>query len=125
MGKAIRYTLKFWKRLKVYLKSLHLEIDNNASERALRGPVVGRKNWNFAGSSRGAETAAILFTLIETCKRNKIDPQLYLKEVLERIPNWRENAISQLTPRNWVKIRKDLDIPANFYEVPGAKIRNS
>jgi tetratricopeptide (TPR) repeat protein len=65
-------------RLEVYLSDGHLEIDNNAAERAIRGLAIGRKNWLFAGSEAGGQTAAVAYTLIETAKLNAVDPQAWL-----------------------------------------------
>ena len=64
-----------------------LNIDNNASERALRAVAVGRKNWLFAGSDAGGRTAAVLYTMTQTCRRLGLDPFVYLQDVLTRLPN--------------------------------------
>lgn len=72
-----------------------------AAERALRGVAVGRRNWTFAGSDRGGERAAAIYTLIETCKLNDIDPQAWLADVLARLPDHPARRISDLLPWNW------------------------
>lgn len=63
-----------------------LNIDNNASERALRAVAVGRKNWLFAGSDAGGKTAAVLYTMTQTCRRHGLDPFVYLQDLLTRLP---------------------------------------
>jgi hypothetical protein len=78
-----------------------LEIDNNPAERALRGVAVGRKNYLFAGSDRGGERAAAIYSLIETAKLNDLDPQAWLRDVLERIADHPNNRIGELLPWNW------------------------
>jgi len=79
-GKAVRYMLNHWKGLTLFLKDPRIPLDNNAAERILRGPVVGRKNFYGNRSKRGAKVAAILYSLIETAKLNGIDPSVYLRQ---------------------------------------------
>ena len=86
------------KRLRPYQDDGHLEIDNNAAERAMRGIAVGRKNWLFAGSQSGGKSAAIAFTLIETAKLNRIDPQAWLTWVLARIADQKITRLDELLP---------------------------
>ena len=73
---------------------------NNAAERALRGLALGRKSWLFAGSERGAERAALMYTLIQTAKLNNVDPQAWLADVLGRIADTPQTQISELLPWN-------------------------
>ena len=79
-GKAVRYMLKHWDGLTLFLEDPSVALDNNAAERVLRGPVVGRKNFYGNRSKRGAKVAAILYSLIETAKLNGIDPAKYLED---------------------------------------------
>src|SRR5918993_951246 len=74
IGKAIAYALNHWTALTRFLEDGRICMSNNAAERALRGIAVGRRNWTFAGSDRGGERAAAIYTLIETCKLNGVDP---------------------------------------------------
>ena len=76
-------------------------LTNNAAERALRGVAVGRRNWTFAGSDRGGERAAAIYTLIETAKLNGVDPQAWLADVLARLPDHPAKRIGDLLPWNW------------------------
>jgi transposase len=97
---AIRYALSRWIALSRYIDDGRLEIDNNAAERALRAVALGRKNYLFAGSDAGGEHAAALYSLIGTAKLNGIDPEAYLRHVLERIADHPITRINELLP--WV-----------------------
>lgn len=95
---AIQYTLTRWVALTRYLDDGHIELDNNAAERAIRALVLGRRNYLFAGSDAGGESAACLYSLIGSCRLNGIDPQAYLHYVLERIAEHRINRVEELLP---------------------------
>jgi hypothetical protein len=97
---AVRYALGRWEALLRYCEDGHLEIDNNAAERALRAVALGRKNYLFAGSDRGGESAAAIYSLIGTAKLNGIDPESYLRNVLSRIAEHPINRIDELLPWN-------------------------
>ncbi len=86
LGEAFTYARNQWAALNRYVEDGDLAIDNNAAERALRGIPVGRKNWLFAGSDEGGRRAAVLYRLIESAKRVGLNPEAYLKDLLERIP---------------------------------------
>jgi transposase len=101
LAKAFRYMLARWPALTRCFADGRLEIDNNPAERALRGVAVGRKNYLFAGSDRGGERAAAIYSLIETAKLNGLDPQAWLRDVLERIADHPNNRIGELLPWNW------------------------
>jgi len=98
LGIAINYALKRWVALTRYCDDGEIEIDNNAAERALRGPVLSRKNFLFAGSDAGGERAAAMYTLLQTAKLNDLDPEAYLRRVLERIADHPINRIEELLP---------------------------
>lgn len=95
---AIQYTLTRWAALTRYVENGSIEIDNNAAERAIRALVLGRRNYLFAGSDAGGETAARLYSLIGTCRLNRIDPHAYLHYVLEHIAEHTINRIDELLP---------------------------
>lgn len=101
MGEAITYALNQWTALCVYLLDGELNIDNNKSENALRRIAVGRKNWLFCGSDTGGRTAAVLFSLIATCRRHDVNPFEYLRDVLTRIAAHPHNRLADLLPQNW------------------------
>lgn len=98
---AIRYALSNWAALKKYLENGRLQIDNNNSERVLRSVVVGRKNWLFAGSDEGGRRAAIIYSLVATCKRHGVDPFVYFRDVLVRVSTHPASDIKALFPQNW------------------------
>jgi transposase len=97
---AIRYALARWSALSRYVDDGHIEIDNNAAERSLRAVCLGRKNFLFAGSDDGGERAAAIYTLTGSAKLNGLDPELYLRQVLERIAEHPIQRISELLPWN-------------------------
>jgi len=100
-GMAISYTLSNWDALIRYCSDGDLEIDNNAAERSLRGIAVGRRNWTFLGSDKGGRTAAILTTITATCKRLRIDPFEYLRDILQHISTYPQNNLDDLLPDKW------------------------
>ncbi|MBB4861153.1 transposase [Novosphingobium chloroacetimidivorans] len=98
---AVRYALSRWQALGRYLDDGRLEIDNNAAERALRGVALGRKNWLFAGSDKGGERAAAIYSLIETAKLNGVDPEAWLRDTINRIADHPNRQIDDLLPWNY------------------------
>jgi hypothetical protein len=101
LAEALRYTLNQWEALRVYTTCGRLAIDNNSSERAHRGIAIGRKNWLFVGSERGGHAAAVHFTFIASCVRNKVDPFAWLVDVLERLPTTKKEDLRELLPHRW------------------------
>jgi transposase len=104
-AKAIAYTLNNWSGLVRFLDDGRLCMTNNAAERALRCVAVGRHNWTFVGSDEGGRRAAAIYTLVETCKLNNIDPRAWLADVLARLPDHPARRISELLPWNWKRDR--------------------
>ncbi|BCA63476.1 transposase [Sphingomonas sp. HMP9] len=99
MAKAIAYGTKRWAALTRFLDDGRLEIGNNIAERALRGVAIGRRNWLFAGSRVGGERAAAIYTVIQTCKANGVDPQAYIADVIARIAyDWPASRWDELLP---------------------------
>lgn len=101
MGEAITYLRRQWRAFTRFLDDGDLAIDNNASERALRMVAIGRKNWLFAGSDAGGRRAAILYSLVATCKNIGVDPFAYLRDVIARVSTHPMRRIEELTPRGW------------------------
>jgi transposase len=101
LAKAIRYSLSRWTALTRYTTDGRLEMTNNAVERAIRPLALTRKNYLFAGSDSGGMRAAAMYTLIESAKMNRLDPEAYLRDVLARIADHSINRIGELLPWNW------------------------
>jgi transposase len=101
MGQAIGYALSNWPALCRYTEAGFLAIDNNASERALRGLAIGRKNWLFCGSDQGGRTAAVLASVLLSCQRHRLDPFVYLRDVLTRLPEHPVDRLEELLPDRW------------------------
>lgn len=100
IARAIGYTLTRWTALTRYRDDGRIEIDNNAAERALRGVALGRNNYLFMGSDAGGERAAGIYSLVETAKLNRLDPEAYLRDVLGRIADHPINRVDELLPWN-------------------------
>ena len=102
MAKALVYGRKRWHALTRFLDEGTAEIDNNIAERAMRSVAIGRKNWLFSGSRAGGERAAAIYSVIETCKLNGIEPQAYITETIEKIASgWPASRWDELMPWNW------------------------
>ena len=104
-GRAVRYTLKNWTALTRYCEDGDLEIDNNATERSIRGVAVGRRNWMFFGSDRGRKTAAVLRSFVASCQRAGVEPFAWFQDALSRIASHPINRIAELLPHNWASAR--------------------
>lgn len=100
LGKATAYCIERWDNLLAYLEDGSLEIDNNLAENAIRPIALGRKNYLFAGSNRGAERGAMMYSFFATCKKNEVNPYQWLKTVLEVIPTYKVNKLTELLPQN-------------------------
>ena len=105
-GKAIRYALGQWESVVVYVGDGRVEIDNNPCERAIRPTAVGKKNWLFFGEAKAGERSAIVYTIIESCRRRGIDPYAYLRDALTRLPSMTNWQIREITPEAWGKTQR-------------------
>ena len=101
LAKAIDYLLKRWPSFTRFLEDGRICLSNNAAERAMRGVALGRRSWLFAGSDRGGQRAAAMYSLITTAKMNDVDPQAWLADVLSRIADHPAQKIDELLPWNW------------------------
>jgi transposase len=102
-GQAIAYTLKNWAALTCYCSDGDLLIDNNATERSLRGFAVGRNNWTFFGSDNGGKTAAVLRSFVSSCELVSIDPFAWFRDVLSRIAEYPITRLEELLPHRWAQ----------------------
>lgn len=100
-AKALNYSLNRWPALTRYLEDARLPIDNNHDEQQIRPWATGRKNWLFAGTLAAGKRAAAITSLIQTAKLNGLDPYVYLRDVLKRLPTQRASEIGQLLPHRW------------------------
>jgi hypothetical protein len=85
-----------------------VEIDNNGVENAIRPTAVGKKNWLFIGAAEAGERSAIIYTVIESCRRRGLDPYAYLKDVLTRLPHMTNHQVADITPEAWGKAQRKL-----------------
>ena len=104
-GQAMAYTLENWNELTLYATNGRIEIDNNLVENAIRPTAIGKKNWLFIGDADTGQRSAIIYTLIECCRRRGIDPQAYLRDVLTRLPAATNKMIPEFTPAKWADAR--------------------
>jgi hypothetical protein len=103
-GQAVNYILKNWTALTRYVENPDLSIDNNHTERSLRGWAVGRNNWTFFGSDRGGRTAAVLRSFVASCELVKVDPFAWFHDVLSRIADHSVSRLDRLLPHRWAPV---------------------
>jgi transposase len=103
-GQAVNYILKNWTALRRYCEDPDLSIDNNHTERSLRGWAVGRNNWTFFGSDRGGKTAAVLRSFVASCELVKVDPFAWFQDVLSRIGSHPITRLDELLPHCWLSV---------------------
>jgi len=106
LGGAIDYALGQWRTLEVYLDDGRVELDNNLVENAIRPTAIGKKNWLFVGDADAGQRSAIIYTLIENCRRRGLDPFAYLRDVLIRLPNMTNRQIPEVIPAAWGKPKR-------------------
>jgi transposase len=109
IGEAFGYALNQWKALMRPLEAGYLELDNGASERALKPVALGRKNWLFAGSDEGGRTAATLMSICTTCKDLGVEPFAYLRDVLDRVSTHPHSRIDELLPDRWAQLKAEAE----------------
>jgi transposase len=112
MGEALKYLLNQRLPLQRFLTDGRIPLDNNACERAIRPIAIGRRNWLFAGSERGGKAAAVIYTLIESCKIANVNPQAYLADVLIRVSTHPASRTEELLPSNWAALLEREAVPA-------------
>jgi transposase len=112
VARAMDYMLKRWQAFTRFLDDGRICLTNNAAERALRGIAIGRKAWLFAGSDRGGERAAAMYSLIMTARMNDVDPRAWLADVLARIADHPASRLDELLPWHWPRPREDRNLAA-------------
>ena len=113
IGQAMHYLRNQRSTLTRFLRDGKVPIDNNACERSIRPIAIGRRNWLFAGSMRGGRAAAVIYSLIESCRIADVDPIEYLSDVLGRIAAQPEAEMGDLVPANWAPARSSDDAAVN------------
>jgi transposase len=108
MGLAVSYALGQWESLQVYLREPKIEIDNNLVENAIRPTALGKKNWLFFGDADAGERSAIIYSIIESCRRHGVEPYTYLHDVLTRLPSLTNRQIKDIVPKAWAAATKNL-----------------
>jgi transposase len=106
LAQAIDYALGQWPTLTVYLNDGRVEIDNNLVENAIRPTAIGKKNWLFIGDAGAGQRSAIIYTIIESCRRRGLDPYAYLRATLTRLPNLTNRQIPEVVPAVWSKTQR-------------------
>jgi hypothetical protein len=104
-GKAIAYALDHWEALNLYLEHGTFEIDNNLVENAIRPTAIGKKNFLFFGSPNSGQTSAVIYSLVETCRKLDINPSEYFKELLDALPTMQQSEAADWTPVRWAATR--------------------
>jgi len=112
LGEALVYALNQFRALTEYLRQGFLAIDNNWAEREMKRVAIGRKNWLFAGSDEGGQTAAVLYSMISTCQRHGLDPFIYLRDVFRRLPTQPAEQLAELLPDRW-QPAQSLSLPSS------------
>ena len=110
LAQAIDYALGQWPTLTVYLNNGRVEIDNNLVENAIRPTAIGKKNWLFIGDAGAGQRSAIIYTVIESCRRRGLDPYAYLRQVLTRLPHMTNRQIPEIVPAAWGKTQPPLQV---------------
>jgi len=105
LGNAIDYALGLWEQLGVFLQEGKIEIDNNLVENAIRPTAIGKKNWLFIGAKNAGWKSAVIYSIIESCRRRGVEPYTYLKDVLSRLPSMTNWQIAEITPAAWARAR--------------------
>ena len=101
MANAVGYARNQWSKLVAYVDHGQARIDNNLTEQAIRPCKLGAKNWLFVGSPEAGKTSAVIYTIMESCRRRGIEPMAYLSDVLKRLPSITNLEAQKLTPENW------------------------
>ena len=101
LGEAINYALSQWTKLTVFVDHPQTRIDNNLTEQSIRPCKLGAKNWLFIGHPKAGHRSAVIYTLLECCKRHDIEPQAYFTDILRRLPAMTNHQAAELTPDRW------------------------
>ncbi len=123
LRQGVNYFLKRWTAFTRFLDDGAIYLDNNRTESVIKGPVMGKKAWLFLGNARGGETAAVMYTLIMSCKRHCIDPLAYLNDVLDRIKTAGPDELEAMLPDRWIESHPDARMKERVQESHAAADR--
>jgi hypothetical protein len=101
LGQALQYALGQWPAMQTFLEDGRVEIDNNDTENDIRPSAVGKKNWLFVGSPEAGKRSAVIYTLLISARNHGVDPQAYLKHLIEHLPVTRPSKLDTLLPATW------------------------
>lgn len=110
LGKAIRYVKGLWVELNRYVDDGAVEIDNNPIERSIRPTAVGKKNFLFIGHPKAGWRSAVIYSILGSCHRHRINPALYLQDVLSRLPDMKQSEVPSITPQAWAKAHPEARV---------------
>lgn len=123
LRKGINYFLNRWEAFARFLENGALPLDNNRTEASIKGPVMGKKGWLFLGNAAGGETAAIMYTIMMTCKRHCVDPYAYLCDVLDQIKSTPVDDLESLMPHRWIQSHPEAYLQERAQESHAAAYR--
>ena len=123
LREGVNYLRNRWEVFERFLESGAIRLDNNCTEAAIKGPVMGKKAWLFFGNEQGGETAAALFTVMMTCKRHAIDVQAYLLDVLQHIKQATPEQLESLLPDRWIEQHPEARVRQRVRESQAAAQR--
>ena len=107
MSQAVGYARNQWGKLVAYVDHGDARIDNNLTEQAIRPCKLGAKNWLFIGSPDAGHRSAMIYTILESCRRHGVEPMAYLCDVLKRLPSMTNREAEELTPKKWKQAQAD------------------
>lgn len=123
LRKGVNYFLKRWNAFTRFLENGAIPMDNNRTEAAIKGPVMGKKGWLFLGNAAGGETAAVMYTLVMTCKRHRVDPYAYFCDVLNRIKTASHEELESMMPHRWIQSHPEAYMQERAQESHAAAYR--
>ena len=120
---GVNYFLKRWRAFTRFLEDGAIPIDNNRTEAMIKAPVMGKRAWLFLGNTSAGETAAILYTIVMSCKRHNIDPYAYLVDVMRRVKTAEADDLDALLPDQWLKSHPEAYVEQRAQESHAAAHR--
>ena len=123
LRKGVNYFLKRWSAFTRFLENGAIPMDNNRTEAAIKGPVMGKKGWLFLGNAAAGETAAAMYTLVMTCKRQSVDPYAYFCDVFNRVKTASHEELESMMPHRWIQSHPEAYMQERAQESHAAAYR--